>query len=311
MRRDGGEMEKKSKVYAPLTGRERTRRAVLTVLAGGAVNLILFFVKLYIGLASNSLAILTDAVNNLSDSLGFAIAALGFSAVSRRADGVFSYGYGRAEYLADFIVAVIVCAVGASFLYKAVERFVLPYLMTFTWGYFAVIAATVAVKLLLGVYFRKADSRINSGTLKGASLDSFIDAGITAMTLIGFALNRYSKLRLDALFGLVIGVIMIVNGLKLLFSAAKKLLGTKLSRETEKDIADICASCGDSIGVRSVALHDYGAENKQLVIDAVFTNEKDFDKIINITEEISRKVKEKYGYDTKVCVGRSEDETRS
>ena len=63
--------------------------------------------------------------------------------------------------------------------------------------------------------------------------------------------------------------------------------------------------------MRSVALHDYGAENKQLVIDAVFTNEKDFDKIINITEEISRKVKEKYGYDTKVCVGRSEDETRS
>ena len=311
MRRDGGEMEKKSKVYAPLTGRERTRRAVLTVLAGGAVNLILFFVKLYIGLASNSLAVLTDAVNNLSDSAGFAIAALGFSAVNRKADGVFSYGYGRAEYLADFLVAAIVCVVGASFLYKAVERFVLPYLMTFTWGYFAVIAATVAVKLLLGVYFRKADSRINSGTLKGASLDSFLDAGITAMTLIGFALNRYSKLRLDALFGLVIGVIMIVNGLKLLFSAAKKLLGTKLSRETEKDIADICASCGDSIGVRSVALHDYGAENKQLVIDAVFTNEKDFDRIINITEEISRKIKEKYGYDTKVCVGRSEDETRS
>ena len=255
-------MKKDPKIYAPLAGRERTRKAVLTVLAGGAVNLILFFVKLYIGLASNSLAILTDAVNNLSDALGFAIAALGFSAVSRRADGVFAYGYGRAE-------------------------------------------------ILLGFFFKSSNKRIDSGVLKGASLDSFIDAGITAMTLIGFALNRYSKLRLDAVFGLVIGVIMIVNGLKLLFSAAKKLLGTKLSRETEKDIADICASCGDSIGVRSVALHDYGAENKQLVIDAVFTNEKDFDKIINITEEISRKVKEKYGYDVKVCVGRSEDETRS
>ena len=302
---------KKSEFFAPLTGRGRTRRAVLTVLAGGAVNLILFFVKLYIGLASNSLAILTDAVNNLSDSAGFAIAALGFSAVSRKADGVFSYGYGRAEYLADFIIAVIVCAVGASFLYKAVERFVLPYLMTFTWGYFAVIAATVAVKILLGFFFKSSNKRIDSGVLKGASLDSFIDAGITAMTLIGFALNRYSKLRLDALFGLVIGVIMIANGLKLLFSAAKKLLGTKLSSETEKDIADMCASCSERLEVRSLGLHDYGAENKLLVIEAVFTNEKDFDRIINITEEISLKIKEKYGYDAKVCVGRSEDETRS
>lgn len=304
-------MKKVSKNYAPFTGRGRTRRAVLTVLAGGAVNLILFFVKLYIGLASNSLAILTDAVNNLSDSAGFAIAALGFSAVSRRADGVFSYGYGRAEYLADFVVAAIVCAVGASFLYKAVERFVLPYLMTFTWTYFAVIAATVAVKILLGFFFKSSNKRIDSGVLKGASLDSFIDAGITAMTLIGFALNRYSKLRLDAVFGLVIGVIMIANGVKLLFSAAKKLLGTKLSSETEKDIADMCASCSERLEVRSVALHDYGAENKQFVIEVVFTNEKDFDRIINITEEISRKIKEKYGYDTKVCVGRSEDETQS
>lgn len=304
-------MKKVSKNYAPLTGRGRTRRAVLTVLAGGAVNIILFFVKLYIGLASNSLAILTDAVNNLSDSAGFAIAALGFSAVSRKADGVFSYGYGRAEYLADFVVAAIVCLVGASFLYKAVERFVLPYLMTFTWTYFAVIAATVAVKILLGFFFRHSNKRIDSGVLKGASLDSFIDSGITAMTLIGFALNRYSKLRLDALFGLVIGVIMIVNGLKLLFSAAKKLLGTKLSSETEKDIADMCASCSERLEVRSVALHDYGAENKQFVIEVVFTNEKDFDRILNITEEISRKVKEKYGYDTKVCVGRREDETQS
>lgn len=304
-------MKKVSKNYAPFTGRGRTRRAVLTVLAGGAVNLILFFVKLYIGLASNSLAILTDAVNNLSDSAGFAIAALGFSAVSRKADGVFSYGYGRAEYLADFVVAAIVCLVGASFLYKAVERFVLPYLMTFTWGYFAVIAATVAVKILLGFFFRHSNKRIDSGVLKGASLDSFLDAGITIMSLTGFALNRYSKLRLDAVFGLVIGVLMMLNGLKLLFSAAKKLLGTRLPTETEKAVADICASCSGSVEVRSLALHDYGAENKQLVIEVVFTNEKDFDRIINITEEISRKIKEKYGYDTKVCVGRSEDETRS
>ncbi len=304
-------MTRKPRRSEPFIGRERNNKAVLTVIAGGAVNLVLFFVKLYIGLASNSLAILTDAVNNLSDFAGFAIAALGFSAVSRKADGVFSYGYGRAEYLADFVVAAIVCLVGASFLYKAVERFVLPYLMTFTWTYFAVIAATVAVKILLGFFFKSSNKRIDSGVLKGASLDSFIDAGITAMTLIGFALNRYSKLRLDAVFGLVIGVIMIANGVKLLFSAAKKLLGTKLSSETEKDIADMCASCSERLEVRSVALHDYGAENKQLVIEAVFTNEKDFDRIINITEEISRKIKEKYGYDAKVCVGRSEDETRS
>ena len=304
-------MKKVSKNYAPFTGRERVRKAVLAVLAGGVVNLILFFVKLYIGLASNSLAILTDAVNNLSDSAGFAIAALGFSAVSRRADGVFSYGYGRAEYLADFVVAAIVCAVGASFLYKAVERFVLPYLMTFTWTYFAVIAATVAVKILLGVFFKSADRRIDSGVLRGASLDSFLDAGITAMTLIGFALNRYSKLRLDAVFGLIIGIIMTLGGVKLLITSAGKLLGKKISPDREREIRDICLKYDEVEEVVGISVHDYGMENRHIIIEAVFTNDAQFAKIKNTTAEISREISERYGYFTKVCVAGRQDETRS
>lgn len=304
-------MTRKPRRSEPFIGRERNNKAVLTVIAGGAVNLVLFFVKLYIGLASNSLAILTDAVNNLSDAFGFTIAALGFSAINKKGNATIAYGYGRVEYLAEFLIAAVVCAVGASFLYKAVERFVLPYLMTFTWSYFAVIAATAAVKIMLGVFFKAADKRIDSGVLRGASLDSFLDAGITAMTLIGFALNRYSKLRLDAVFGLIIGIIMTLGGVKLLITAAGKLLGKKISPDREREIRDICLKYDEVEEVVGISVHDYGMGNRHIIIEAVFTNDAQFAKIKNITAEISREISERYGYFTKVCVAGRQDETRS
>lgn len=305
-------MKKKTeRVCVLYSGKERINKAVAAIIVGVGVNFALFIVKLYIGLSSNSLAILTDAVNNLSDSLSFLIAAVGFSFLRKKAKGEMVYGYGRAEYLADFVIAAAVCIVGASFLYLAVERFVLPYLLVFTWSYFAIIAATVVVKILLGLFFRFFNKRVDSGVLKGASLDSFTDAGVTTMSLIGFSLNRYANLRLDAVFGLIIGVIMLVNGIKLLISAAKKILGEKISSDKEREIKEICLSYDEVEEVKSLSLHDYGAENKQLVLELIFTKEETFDIIDKVVGELTEKISEKFRYDTKICLSRRQNETQS
>lgn len=292
-------------------GKERVNKALAAISVGVAVNFILFIVKIYIGLSSNSLAVMTDAVNNLSDSLSFVIAAVGFSFLRKKAAGEMVYGYGRIEYLADFVIATVVCIVGASFLYLAVERFVLPYLLVFTWNYFAIIASTVVVKILLGLFFRFFNKRVDSGVLKGASLDSFIDAGVTTMSLIGFSLNRYANLRLDAVFGLIIGVIMLINGIKLLISAAKKILGEKISSEREREIKEICLAYAGVAEVKSISLHDYGAENKQLVLELIFTKEETFDIIDKVVGELTEIISEKFRYDTKICLSRRQNETQS
>ena len=305
-------MKKKTEnIHLLYSGKERINKAVAAIVLGILVNLALFAVKLYIGLSSNSLSVLTDAVNNLSDSVSFIIAAVGFSFLRRKAQGEMVYGYGRAEYLADFVMAAVVCIVGASFLYLAVERFVLPYLLVFTWSYFAIIASTVVVKILLGVFFRFCNKRVDSGVLKGASLDSFTDAGVTTMSLIGFSLNRYANLRLDAVFGLIIGVIMLINGIKLLISAAKKILGEKISSHREREIREICLSHDEVAEIKSLSLHDYGAENKQLVLELIFTKEETFDIIDKVIGEITETLSEKFRYDTKICLSRRQNETQS
>lgn len=285
-------------------GNERTNRAILTLSVGLIADFVLFILKMYIGLATNSIAILGDALNNLSDTVACLIAIMSFVIVKKSKGDKLPYGYGRLEYIADFLMSVIVVIVGFVFVYLSIERLVLPYLMTFTWLYFGIIAATVAVKIGMGFFFKYMNKGVNSGVLKASVIDSFTDAGITVMSLIGFSLGKYAKLRLDAIFGLVISGVMIFNGVKLLVQSVRTLLGEKLEEKTQKEIEEICSSYDCVEEIRKINVHRYGAGYVELVVEAVFTKNTAYDIIENTVGEISERLKKTYGFEPKICITR-------
>ncbi len=287
---------------------ERANGAILTMSIGLAVNVVLFGIKLFVGLACNSISILSDAINNLGDTLACAISVFSFVMLKKRSKNL-SFGYGRMEYVADFLMAIIVCCVGGGFLYTAVERMILVSLLTFTWRYFIIIAITALIKIGLGIFYLYRNKKTNSGVLKASAIDSFTDAGITAMTLIGYGLNRYAKLRIDAIFGIAISAFMLVNGIKLLVSSVKILLGEKMKEDEKKRITEICKKQPCLKEVKGMNLHKYGAEYEELVIDAVFTKGENYDIIINAVDEMSTTIKEEFGYEPKICIVGGSDET--
>lgn len=287
---------------------KRANGAILTMSVGLAVNIVLFGVKLFVGLACNSISILSDAINNLGDTLACIISVLSFVMLKKRSRDL-SFGYGRMEYVADFLMAIIVCCVGGGFLYTAVERMILVSLLTFTWRYFIIIAITALIKIGLGVFYLYRNKNTDSGVLKASVIDSFTDAGITAMTLIGYGLNRYAKLRIDAVFGIAISAFMLVNGIKLLVSSVKILLGEKIKEDEKKRITEICKKQTCVEEIKGMNLHKYGAEYEELVIDAVFTKGKNYDIITNAVDEISAEIKEEFGYEPKICIVGGSNET--
>lgn len=287
---------------------KRANGAILTMSVGLAVNIVLFGVKLFVGLACNSISILSDAINNLGDTLACIISVLSFVMLKKRSRDL-SFGYGRMEYVADFLMAIIVCCVGGGFLYTAVERMILVSLLTFTWRYFIIIAITALIKIGLGVFYLYRNKNTDSGVLKASAIDSFTDAGITAMTLIGYGLNRYAKLRIDAVFGIAISAFMLVNGIKLLVSSVKILLGEKIKEDEKKRITEICKKQTCVEEIKGINLHKYGAEYEELVIDAVFTKGKNYDIITNAVDEISAEIKEEFGYEPKICIVGGSNET--
>ena len=104
----------------------RLQYGLLSGVTGAVVNLLLFAIKLCAGIWSGSIAIASDAVNNLSDAGSSIITIIGFKLSARPADNGHPFGHGRSEYIAGVIVAVIVLAVGFDFLKESIIRIFSP-----------------------------------------------------------------------------------------------------------------------------------------------------------------------------------------
>ena len=162
---------------------------------------------------------------------------------AKEKSGEYPDGLGKAEDLVGFVMAVSVAVAGAYFAYRALERFLYPRPVNFQVYYAILLGATVPVKLALGLAFRRLSKWHDSVILKTISTDSFSDCGVTAMTLLSFILSEYAGLRADSLFGLAVSAVIIVNGVRLIKTSARRLLGRNDPQQNE-EMEQILLSCG-------------------------------------------------------------------
>lgn len=193
---------------------------------GIAANLLLFLVKLYVGISTNSISIYVDSLNNAADSVVCLIALVGFSlAVKTSAD--YPFGLGRAEDLTGFITAVVILITGAAFAYVSMERILYPAPVWFSIKYACLIGTTAAVKLALGFYYRQKNKRHASPVLQGLWLDSLLDFFITLATIMSFTLTAVLEYPVDGYFGLAISLLLLVSGVRSCAASFACLLGRR------------------------------------------------------------------------------------
>lgn len=190
-----------------------------------AINFALFLIKLYAGLTSSSICIYSDAINNMFDTLACALALTGSIIMKKGANDSYPNGHSRTEQLIGFVMSCIISVTGAYFAYCALERFLYPRPVNFLVKHAALLAGTIAVKLIMGFIYKKAADKTGSVILKTIYIDSFSDTAVTAMSLLTFAFSNNSGLRVDATFGLIISIIIIVNAVRLVKSSSAALLG--------------------------------------------------------------------------------------
>ena len=98
---------------------------IIASACGSGVNFVLGITKVLCGVYTNSIAIISDGVNNFGDVFSSAGAAVGFSLEGKKRSN-FPSGLGRTEYAVTLLMAVIIIAVGAVFAWQASDRFFLP-----------------------------------------------------------------------------------------------------------------------------------------------------------------------------------------
>lgn len=236
----------------------RDQIIVRTSVIGILANLLLSGFKAAIGALAGSIAIVLDAVNNLSDALSSVITIIGTKLANRQPDREHPYGHGRIEYLSAIAISVIVLYAGATSLAESVKKIINPRTPEYTAPGLAIIAAAVVVKLLMGRYVRRVGEKVNSHALMDSGKDALLDAVISASTLAAALIFLATGASLEAWLGAVISLVIIRSGIGMLKESLSEILGERADIELTRAIKETVCSFPQVHGAYDLVLHNYG-----------------------------------------------------
>ena len=236
-------------------------RASVGKLAGATgivCNIILFLGKLLAGVLAGSVAIIADAVNNLSDASSSVVTLLGFRLAQQPADEDHPYGHARYEYLSGLLVAVLILVIGVELVKSSVGKIISPEPIDFSMITVAILVASVVVKLWMSMFFGTLGKRINSLTLQATSLDSRNDVVSTVAVLAGCVAGYFLNVNIDGYVGLLVAVFILYSGVNIVKETISPLLGEQADAELVGKIKELVLSCEEVLNVHDLLIHDYG-----------------------------------------------------
>ncbi len=238
--------------------RVRSSYGKLAGTMGILCNLVLFGGKLLAGAVSGSLAIMADAMNNLTDATSSIVTLLGFKLSERPADKDHPFGHARFEYLSGLAVAVLILMIGFELGKGSVEKIIAPEPVTFGLLPVVILAASILVKLWMAAFNRNVGKRIHSSTLAAAAADSRNDVIATGAVLVATVLSHLLHIELDGWMGLAVAVFILYSGIGVLKDTIDPLLGEAPTAELTAAIAQKLESYDKVLGVHDLIVHDYG-----------------------------------------------------
>ena len=244
------------------SGKDQSRERIIirTSMIGIAANVFLAGFKAVIGLMCNSIVIVLDAVNNITDAGSSIVTIVGTKLAGREPDKYHPFGHGRIEYLSAMIISVIILYAGVTSFAESVKQIIHPQTPAYDAVSLIIIAVAVVVKILLGRYVKGVGVKVHSDSLVNSGEDAKMDAFISASTLVAACIYTFSHVSLEAWLGAVISVYIIRTGFVMLKDTISQILGerndTKLARDVKQTVTDF----PDVQGAYDLVMHNYGPD---------------------------------------------------
>ena len=271
----------------------------VTSAIGIGANILLATIKLIAGLLSSSVAIMADAFNNLSDAGSSLITLISFKLSSKPADKDHPFGHARMEYIASMVVSFIILLVGFE-LFSSSGKLLLGITeseaKTLTLVPIIILSVSIALKLLLGIFYLRAAKIIDSSVIKAAAMDSFSDTLSTTAVLISTIVIKLTDwYMIDAIVGIAVSVLIIVAGLKILNETKNALLGEAPVEETVDAIKKVVARYPAVIGIHDLMVHNYGPKNFIASLHAEVDGKDDIYELHDMIDNVERQIKNELG----------------
>ena len=240
----------------------RTKTALVTLAIGLALNIALGAAKLVTGVLADSTAVTSDALNNLSDAAVSVVTIIATALAARAADHEHPFGHGRYEYIATFILGAVIVAVGAEVFSSGLKRAITPVEVDMNVAVWATLAAAIAVKSGMAVFYRVYGKRIGSDAIKAAAVDSVSDAGVTSAVLICAVVEKFTGAHIDGYASMAVAAVIIVFAVRILKSTVSRLLGERPDPKLHAEVKDIITSDPRVLSVHDLIINDYGAAKR-------------------------------------------------
>lgn len=267
----------------------------LAGMLGIAANLLLFLLKLFAGLASQSVAVLSDAFNNLSDMGSSAVTLIGTTAAGRSADEEHPFGHGRFEYIASLIVSFLIMLVGFELLKSSATKILHYEPSVFSWLSMGILLFSMLVKLWLFVCNRRIGKKIQSVVILAAAQDSLNDVAATGAVALSLILGSVIAAPVDGIMGLAISVLIMVTGYRIAGDTITILLGTPPDPEVVEKICALILQQEGIEGVHDLIIHDYGPGRCMASVHAEVPVDGDIVKIHEIIDATEIKIQQELG----------------
>ena len=273
-------------------GKENSREKTIvkTSLIGIIANVFLAAFKAVVGLMSNSIAIVLDAVNNISDAGSSLITIVGTKLAGREPDKKHPFGYGRIEYLSAMIISVIVLYAGITSFVESVKQIIHPETPDYNAVSLIIVAVAVVVKILLGRYVKGVGEKVNSDSLINSGEDATLDAVISASTLVAAGIFLLFRVSLEAWLGAIISLVIIKSGIEMLRDTVSQILGERNDVELARSIYATVKSFPDVQGAYDLVLNNYGPDTWNGSIHIEVPDTYSADQLDQLIREIQMKV---------------------
>lgn len=272
----------------------REKIIVRTSVIGIIANVFLAAFKAVIGLLSNSIAIIMDAVNNISDAGSSLITIIGTKLAGREPDKKHPFGYGRVEYLSAMVISVIVLYAGVTSLVESIKKIITPDVPDYSTVSLIIVGAAVVVKIVLGRYVKSVGKKVNSTSLVNSGEDATLDSVISASTLAAAAIFLIFDISLEAWLGAIISLVIIKSGFEMIKETISQILGERNDPELAKSIKGTVTGFKDVQGAYDLVLNNYGPDTWNGSIHIEVPDTYSADRLDQLLRSIQVKVYEEH-----------------
>lgn len=272
----------------------REKTIVRTSVIGIIANVFLAAFKAVIGLMSSSIAIIMDAVNNISDAGSSLITIIGTKLAGREPDKKHPFGYGRVEYLSAMVISVIVLYAGVTSLVESVKKIINPDVPDYSTVSLIIVGAAVVVKIVLGRYVKSVGKKVNSASLVNSGEDATLDSVISASTLVAAAIFLVFDISLEAWLGAIISLVIIKSGFEMIKETVSQILGERNDADLAKSIKETVTGFPDVQGAYDLVLNNYGPDTWNGSIHIEVPDTYSADRLDQLIRSIQVKVYEEH-----------------